>query len=42
LLLSAVGLLLAAVAALPALAGSETGPEIKAVNGSWPSPKARA
>ncbi len=36
LLLSAVGLLLAAVAALPALAGSETGPEIKAVNGPGP------
>jgi plastocyanin len=35
-MLSAVGLLLAAVAALPALAGSETGPEIKAVNGPGP------
>lgn len=36
LLLSAVGLLLAAVAALPAIAGSEIGPEIKAVNGPGP------
>jgi plastocyanin len=36
LLLPGVGLLLAAVAAVPAIAGSETGPEIKAVNGPGP------
>ncbi|MHB8234473.1 MAG: cupredoxin domain-containing protein [Solirubrobacteraceae bacterium] len=36
LLLAAIGLGLAAVAALPAMAGSETGPEIKAVNGPGP------
>jgi plastocyanin len=36
LLLSAIGLSIAAVAALPAVAGSETGMEIKAVNGPGP------
>jgi plastocyanin len=36
LLLSAIGLSIAVVAALPAVAGSETGMEIKAVNGPGP------